>query len=249
MVKIVIPSHKRADRVKTLKLVPNAIICVEESQANEYRRYNPNNEIVVHPDSVKGLIPKRNWMARHFGELFMLDDDVVSFDKNFIEQKEKSCIKDTNYIKQCIEELHELAKLLDCHLYGFGKIKTPVQYNEFEPITLRGCVTGCSYGVIRNENTIWNEAFSLKEDYLISCYVKHKERKVLIDNRYSFTQQATMTNPGGLSFIRTQEAERQNVILLRQFFGEVVSKKKQHHNGVTQTIDKSRYNVIVKFGF
>lgn len=40
--KIVIPSHKRADHVLSKRLVCDPIICVAESQAEEYRRYNPD---------------------------------------------------------------------------------------------------------------------------------------------------------------------------------------------------------------
>ena len=74
--KIVIPSHKRHDRVFSKKLVVDPIICVAKSQEAIYKEYNPECEIVCHPDDVIGLVPKRNWMAKHFGELFMFDDDV-----------------------------------------------------------------------------------------------------------------------------------------------------------------------------
>lgn len=247
MVKVVIPSHKRADRVKTLKLVPDAILCVEEAQVEEYRRHNPGVEVVAHPNDVVGLVPKRNWMAKHFGDLFMLDDDVTIFRRIYIEAGESAPIRDPKVIRQRIEELHELAVLLGVHLYGFGKKVTPTMYNEFEPISLRTCVTGCSYGVIANENTVWNEAFQLKEDFFISCYVKHKERVVLVDNRYNFTQENTMTNSGGLAAIRNQETERENVLRLRQFFGEVVSMKKAKTNGKDAITDKSQYNITVNF--
>ena len=247
MVKVVIPSHKRADRVKTLKLVPDAILCVEERQVDEYRHHNPGVEIVAHPNDVVGLVPKRNWMARYFGDLFMLDDDVTVFRRLYIECKEPAAIKDPKFIRDRIEELHDLAKLMNVHLYGFGKKVTPVMYNEFEPISLSQCVTGCSYGVIANENTVWNESFKLKEDFLISCYVKHKERVVLIDNRYNFTQENTMTNSGGLASIRNQDTERENVIRLRQFFGEVVSIKGSKSNGTNKITDKSKYNICVSF--
>lgn len=47
--KIVIPSHKRHDRVFAKRLVLDPIICVAESQADIYRQYNPECEIVTHP--------------------------------------------------------------------------------------------------------------------------------------------------------------------------------------------------------
>ena len=43
--KIVIPSHKRHDRVFAKKLVNDPIICVAESQADLYQQFNPECEI------------------------------------------------------------------------------------------------------------------------------------------------------------------------------------------------------------
>ena len=100
--RIVIPSHKRHDRVFAKKLVNDPIICVAESQADLYRQFNPDCEIVTHPDDVVGLIPKRNWMAKHFGNLFMLDDDVHACKSICVEKGEPSRIKDNAYnIQSC----------------------------------------------------------------------------------------------------------------------------------------------------
>ena len=98
--KIVIPSHKRHDRVFSKKLVTDPIICVAKSQADIYREYNPECEIVCHPDSVVGLIPKRNWMAKHFGDLFMFDDDVHVCKRLFTEY---SVFMDDRHIRGSLE--------------------------------------------------------------------------------------------------------------------------------------------------
>ena len=58
--KIVIPSHKRADKVLSKRLIINPIICVEEKQKDIYKSYNPDCEIVSHPNDVIGLPAKRN---------------------------------------------------------------------------------------------------------------------------------------------------------------------------------------------
>ena len=107
--KIVIPSHKRHDRVFAKKLVNDPIICVAESQADLYQQFNPECEIVTHPDDVMGLIPKRNWMAKHFGELFMLDDDVHACKPIYVEKGEPSRIKDKDKITNIIQSLFELS--------------------------------------------------------------------------------------------------------------------------------------------
>lgn len=128
--KIVIPSHKRHDRVFAKKLVNDPIICVAESQADLYQQFNPECEIVTHPDDVMGLIPKRNWMAKHFGELFMLDDDVHACKPIYVEKGEPSRIKDKDKITNIIQSLFEMASMMDVHLFGFTARISPVMYDE-----------------------------------------------------------------------------------------------------------------------
>lgn len=95
--KIVIPSHKRHDKVVSKKLVNNPIICVAKSQLELYKEYNPECEIVTHPNNIVGLIPKRNWMLEKFGELFMVDDDVFAFNKvSYALNEDTGTIKDKN---------------------------------------------------------------------------------------------------------------------------------------------------------
>ena len=163
--KIVIPSHKRHDRVFAKKLVNDPIICVAESQADMYRQFNPECEIVTHPDDVIGLIPKRNWMARHFGELMMLDDDVHVVKTLFCEKGEPGTIRDPDTITGIINSLYELACMLDVHIFGFTSAISPVMYNEWGYYSLSKMITGCSYGVRYNKNVWWNEEIRLKEDF------------------------------------------------------------------------------------
>lgn len=247
--KIVIPSHKRWDRVISKKLFPSPIICVAESQAEKYRLFNPECEIVTHPDDVRGLIPKRNWMAKHFGDLFMVDDDVCEFKKLCNVAGEKAAIKDPKIIQQKVEELHELATMLDVHLWGYTQKNTPVQYNEQEYLSMRVAVTGCSYGVRYNENIWWNEELKLKEDFWINCYVKFKERRFLSDCRYTFVQRDTFVNSGGLSEIRNHEEEKRSILFLRKNFGESVQIKGQSTNGQNPCKQHIQYNILTKFRY
>lgn len=72
---IVIPTYKRPERVLSKALVTNPILCVSESEKEAYREFNPECEIVTHPDSVKGLPAKRNWTeADQMIEGFKSDD-------------------------------------------------------------------------------------------------------------------------------------------------------------------------------
>lgn len=247
--KIVIPSHKRHDRVYSKKLVNNPIICVAESQEDLYRQYNPECEIVTHPDDVIGLIPKRNWMARHFGNLMMLDDDVHVVKTLFCEKGETGVIRDPDTITNIIESLYELACLLDVHLFGFTSAISPVMYNEWGYYSLSKMITGCAYGVRYNKNVWWNEELRLKEDFWISCYMKYKERRILTDLRYNFAQKGTFVNAGGLAAFRNQDEERRSILLIKKHFGDSINIKGATNNGKDKTQQKVEYNISCKFKF
>ena len=246
---IVIPSHMRHDKVFAKKLVLNPIICVAESQADLYRQYNPDCEIVTHPDDVIGLIPKRNWMAKHFGELFMIDDDVHAVKNLVVEKGEPGVIRDPERVTEIINSLYELACMLDVHLFGFTSRISPVMYDESGFYSLSKMITGCSYGVRYNKNVWWNEEIKLKEDFWISCYMKYKERRILTDLRYNFSQKSTFVNAGGLAAFRNQEEERRSILFIKKNFGDSIQLKGATNNGKDKTKQMVEYNISCKFRF
>ena len=178
-----------------------------------------------------------------------VDDDVFQFKKLYNEKGEKCNIKDPNEVQRIVEELHELAEMLDVHCWGYTNRKTPVQYDEQCYLSFTRQITGCSYGVRFNENVWWNEELKLKEDFWISCYMKFKERRILTDERYTFVQKDTFVNAGGLSEIRNHDEERRSILFMRKMFGEAIQLKGQGSNGSEKTINKVQYNIITNFRF
>lgn len=247
--RIVIPSHKRHDRVYAKRIVTDPIICVPKSQEDQYRLCNPDCEIVTHPDDIVGLIPKRNWMAKHFGELFMIDDDVHAVKNLVAEKGECTVVKDPERVRYIIENLHDIACLLDVHVFGFTARTTPVMYEEQEYLSLSKMITGCSYGVRYNKNVWWNEELRLKEDFWISCYVKYKERRILTDLRYNFAQKSTFVNAGGLSAFRNQEEEKRSILFIKKHFGDSIVMKGKTRNGKDETRQLVEYNITCKYRF
>lgn len=74
----------------TQRLAPEAIVCVPKSQTGEYR--SVGLEILPHPDSVRGLTPKLNWILDRFkseAQLLLLDDDLAALAKCFTSPGEK----------------------------------------------------------------------------------------------------------------------------------------------------------------
>ncbi len=75
--KIVIPSKGRADVIgdKALRLFPDATLCVGESETAAYGRLS--DRLLVHPDTVAGIGPLRQWVLDHVDDpcVVMVDDD------------------------------------------------------------------------------------------------------------------------------------------------------------------------------
>lgn len=242
---IVIPSYKRAERVLSKKLVSDPIICVAESELGAYKEYNPECEIVTHPDRVKGLPAKRNWMVKHFGQLFMIDDDVHEFQPQFYPEGVSSAnIVNPQLVRYIIERLHCVSSMLGVSVFGFSDSQRPLFYKPNKPYTMSERITGCAYGVIKSPNTFWPSDLVLKEDFWISGYVKFKERMILVDKRYAFKQKDTFINPGGLAEFRNTDRELEAMLRIKHSFGDCVKIKRE---GILKT--KQKINISMSFPF
>ena len=98
--KIYSPSYKRADGVKTHKLIPDIIYCVAEFEAQEYidRGYN----VETMPNEVNGNIARvRNYIVDNYikDKGIMIDDDIEAF--------KFWSIKENKPTQILIEDLHE----------------------------------------------------------------------------------------------------------------------------------------------
>ena len=222
-IKVVIPSHKRAGKVLAKNVVDGAIICIPESQAEEYLQANPENEIVTHPDTVIGLTAKRQWIYEHFGDVFMLDDDVVAMHRLY----EKDNVKVTNkaLVREIIEATAYNARQCGAYLFGFSKNPVPASYKSMKPIELTGYITGCATGLLSGSKLFYNTRINCNEDYWISCLNAYYHRFIYKDTRFVFIQSGTFTSQGGLAEFRNLAAEEEDFKYLRKCFGDIVDLK------------------------
>lgn len=245
-IKVIIPSHKRAERVKTLDHVSNAAVCVPKSQEKMYKEHNPDAEIIIHPDTVIGLAPKRQWIYEKFGNVFMLDDDIIGVKRHSAAPGESSDVDpDTAY--EVIQHAGNMAHLLGIFLFGFNKNPMPLAYDEFKPIKLSGHVTGCAFGMLKGSKKLkFNPKLVAVEDFYISGLNAHYHRMCYLDTRFNFTQEKTFVNVGGLSDFRTEESERSDTLALKQLFGNCVNVKKENLGGQK---NKNKYGRSFKTPF
>lgn len=218
--KIVVPSHARWDILTTPDKIEVDCVCIPESQLKQYRRFNPKVEFVTHPDSVKGLHAKRNWMYQHFGSLFMFDDDVKSVARAYcgMVRTTPTTTVAPALVRTICENLYQQAIDLDCYLFGLSILSTPMQPQK--PFRFTGTVMGASYGVRAGSKLHWNERMSSKEDTWISMLNAYHYRKLVIDNRFFVSTHEVYARRGGLSGQRTAANSLKDYDTIRKTFGD-----------------------------
>lgn len=224
---MVIPSMGRPKKVLTSRLQPDALVCVPKSQAKEYGGIG---DLLIHPDAVKGLSAKRNWILDKFSNedfVIMLDDDLVSLRKLFCapgetDQNEKC----PRYISDVLQNCAQMGKEAGCYLFGFEPSESScLHYSGHKPFGLTGLVNGSALGFICGHKLRFDERIVAKEDYDISLLNAHKHRKCFRDLRYAFAQKDTFHNPGGQCAFRNSITEEADFKILQRKYGNAILRK------------------------
>lgn len=234
---VVIPSHKRPNRVLTLKAVADCIICVPASQAAQYRDSNPDTEILEHPDSVIGLLPKRQWILEHFGgEVFQIDDDIKKVSRVHVEPGEVDKLTPRE-AADLIQATADAARQAGVKVFTFGECNKPNYFSPLEPIRMTGFIPGHAYGILNGSKLWYNYDIKCHCDFWISALNAYYHRWAWIDDRFYFDHEI-WTSRGGQAEFRTNVSIEEDVKLLRKIFGtnifpERMTKNKVHDHPVT----------------
>ena len=226
--KIVITSHKRHDVVHTTKVVNDAIICVPESQYDLYKEYNPNSEIIAHPETVLGDSPKRQWILQKFKDIFLLDDDITAVRRTYLPPSEKRDKLTKDEVTGILYDTYFMLKeQTDIKYFGFAKQGSPLHYNVSKPMYMNGFIRGCAMGVISDGNLHFPDIASHNsaDDYM--CLLNaHFNRKMWIDNRFFFEFKLTNTNVGGCEGTINNDTMVETFKNMKQHFGNAVTQQK-----------------------
>jgi len=223
VIDVVVPSMSRAERVLTKDAVANIILCVPESQLADYQLYNPGVKIETHPDSIKGIALKRQWIIEHHMNVFMIDDDITHIGNVYSEKGEKSKYdKDEAY--DIIQYVGNCAKLAGAYLFGLSTQPNPLTYLEMSPIKLTGNLHG-DIGVLEGSKLYFHAKSGCADDYWISAYNAYLYRYMWQDTRFHAYGKDTFSNTGGCANVRTTESEKENTLFLRKMFGEAITLK------------------------
>ena len=208
-------------------MVTEAILCVPQSQATAYAEHYPDTEIIAHPDSIKGLPLKRQWINDKFDTVFQMDDDLTGMFHMGVGPKEKQTWYNPVQVRDIIQGAYETALELGCFVFGFNNVADVRMYNPLRPIQHTGFIPSGYIGFIswKKSQLFYNPEAYMVDDYWIICLNAYYNRFVFRDNRFGFSEVKNRNNSGGQSMFRNWDNEKSGYELLRKYFGAVVRLK------------------------
>lgn len=223
MLKVVIPSKGRADRIGrfSLALFPYATVTVDEREVADYVQVVPPDQLLPHPP-FRFLPQIRNWLLDTIPDetFLMVDDDVKS-----VYSKTGVVIKHYRHpvdVAQIVENAAFVAKEIGAHLFGFTQDGGVFGYRPQDPLSFTGWL-GTVFGVI-GRTWRYDERFQIgTEDMDVSLQCLLHDRIIFIDERFHFYSVDRLRSRGGVGANRSLERELADSELLQRKWGDYVS--------------------------
>src|SRR5690606_14783142 len=124
-------------------------LCVPEGQEMEYRKHYPDADYLIHPDSVVGLSAKIRWVYSQYPNVCMLDDDLDSIRRTYIDSSfglPANLTSEEAY--HLIQDTAIMAERVGAKFFGLASSAKPVAYNSSTPFKLTGFVIGGCVGYL-----------------------------------------------------------------------------------------------------
>ena len=219
MIPIVIPTHGRAGQLRALTSFPDAVLCVAESQREAYAHAHPGQELCVHPDSVRGLSRKRQWIYEQFGTHVTVDDDIEL--RRLSQAQGESNKLDPGTPSQIVRNLVSSAEAMGAYLCGVSSATNPVAYRPEKPFRITGFVGAACMGIVAGSK-LWFHPECHWDDFWISALNAYHHRLVLVDMRYCIVEPQQGRREGGSASSRTEDTYRESFELLREHYGDAI---------------------------
>ncbi len=224
---IVCPSHGRAGRVRVLEVIPDIPLCVAESQAPAYEAAHPGVELIVHPDEIVGIAPKRQWLLDKYDEVFMFDYDVKGVINLGAPPGEKAKFGPQE-IRDRVYRLFDVARRIDAYAVGFSSYGDPTLYRPHRPFATTGFLSGHALGLRQSPKVKMpypSAPWLLTDDLYVSALTQFHHRKIWRDDSVGISAAKTWTGTGGMATHRTWDRVIENERYLKGLFGDAVQRR------------------------
>lgn len=244
-----IQSYKRAGKVDTLKICPNAMVWVHSFEIGEYREAYPNTKIMELPDELRGNLPKvKNYILDHNGDYdvnVMLDDDISNI--GYWEYCTRQKVKDEDELLAMIEKYSVICEEWGYKLWGIQVNVDRQCYSEYSPFSTLSYVSSSFSCFLKGNELRYDERFPLKEDYDMTIAQCNKYRGLLRVNKFYYNKKSA-ENVGGCAMYRNVEKEREQLKLLQKKWGNKIVKEDDggSKNHITKKKRAYDINPIIK---
>ena len=217
---VAIRSYKRAGKVKTLAMFPQASIWIPESQEDDYLKFYDPDQLVTIPDKLDGNT------SRKFNAILdltpaawtlILDDDITRIG---VWDDEDHIYLEPEEIEHLILMGFLLASDLGIRLWGINQGRDELWYETYKPFNLLAPVLGPWTGHL-NPELRYDERVPSKEDYDFWLQNIRTHRKTLRLNKYHYLHDHGKMAGGHVS-MRTMDLELGDIERMRIKWGDRV---------------------------
>jgi len=227
--KIYSPSYKRATGLKTHKLLPSVIYCIDQKEKEEYEKQGVNLEIL--PDGIQGNISRvRNYIKDELikDKGLIIDDDIEAI-KIWSTKNANPYPINIEDIEEFFEMAFNMCEEADCKLWGVNIVGDKGSYREYTPISFTNWISGSLMGFINNECK-FDERIPLKEDIDFSLQTLNRYRKLLRFNNVHLIKR-DHGNKGGCADYRTVAREKEQFEIFQKKWGNKIVKQDTTQKG------------------
>ncbi len=191
------PSRRRAGNMpKILSLLPDALICVDETEADDYAVCG--DRLLLHPP-MTGLPRIRNWIHDNVdaGYIVHLDDDFKRVVAQVSVMGNKRTIKDAGEISILIENAVQTLIDLGSTAYCWNRSNnSTIGRPELDSFGFARTPLGSAF-VVKNTEMRWDESLISRADVDYHMRVLLEDRHVIVDKRFYFDVGGIFSGAGG----------------------------------------------------
>jgi hypothetical protein len=223
---IVVPSRGRPKNARVmLSLMPDALICVDERERDDYLAHVPKKQLLLHPPST-GAPAARNWIIQNTSApcLIQSDDDLSGVRSNV---GSKRFITDPDDVMAIIENQVTCCADLGLTTFCWSRTaNTTVVHPDEKPFVPTQQVYGC-WGVMGNaRQRLYDETLKSRADLDWTMRTLLEDRIVLADIRYYFDFGRSFSGSGGQSGLVTPDDFKRSTEIVAKRWGTAISFKR-----------------------
>jgi hypothetical protein len=223
---ICIPSRKRPFNMPLLRmLLPTAIICVDEREADAYLAVVPKKNLMIHPPS-EGAPAARNFIIDNCKAecLIMSDDDLRGV---LVNVGSKRFIRDSEEILAILENSVRITKELNLSTFCYSRTaNTTVIHPDERPIVPVQQVYGCWGMMNAARHRHYDEGLKSRADLEWTLQTLLHDRCVVADVRFYFDFGSSFSGSGGNSGLVNTEDFMAATRIVAKRWGKAISFKR-----------------------